>query len=61
MSPFQRLIFENDQTAVLTALALAAGVFLVTTVRALRMDKARRDRLAALPLADAPSRSPHDT
>jgi hypothetical protein len=60
MSPFQRLIFTDGRAAGLAALALAAGVFLVTTLRALRLDRARRDRLAALPLSDSPPRSSHE-
>jgi len=53
MSIFKRIILEDwHSTALAVGFALVAGVFVVTTLRALRMDKAQRDRLAAMPLDD---------
>lgn len=56
---FQRVFHESWVAgAPFVAFILIAGVFAVATVRALRMDRRERERLASLPLQDAPDSQP---
>ena len=50
---FKRLVFE-DLTVVMAIVAFVFTfvVFLVTTIRAIRLPKERREKLAAIPLDD---------
>lgn len=51
---FQRILVEEWATWVpIISFILIAGVFIAVTVRALRINKSERERLAALPLEDS--------
>lgn len=51
---FKRVVHEDWTTLVpMIAFFLMFGVFAVTTIRALRLDKSERERLATLPLKDS--------
>ncbi len=51
---FKRVVHEDWTTIVpMIAFALMFGVFVVTTIRALRLGKSERERLATLPLNDS--------
>jgi hypothetical protein len=51
---FQRILVEEWATWVpIISFVLIAGVFMAVTVRALRINKVERERLAALPLEDS--------
>jgi hypothetical protein len=51
---FKRVVHEDWTTIVpMLAFGLMFGVFIVTTLRALRLDRAERERLATLPLKDS--------
>jgi hypothetical protein len=50
---FQRILLEEWATYVpIISFFLIAGVFTVVTIRALRIEKSERTRLAALPLGE---------
>jgi cbb3-type cytochrome oxidase subunit 3 len=50
---FQRILVEEWATYVpIISFVLIAGVFIAVTIRALRIDKRERDRLASLPLEE---------
>ncbi len=50
---FQRILVEDWATYVpIISFFLIAGVFIAVTIRALRLDKRERDRLASLPLEE---------
>ena len=50
---FQRILVEDWATYVpIISFVLIAGVFIAVTIRALRIDKGERSRLASLPLED---------
>jgi len=50
---FQRILVEEWATYVpIISFVLIAGVFTVVTIRALRIEKGERNRLASLPLED---------
>ncbi|NQX00283.1 hypothetical protein HQ447_06455 [bacterium] len=50
---FQRIFVEDWVTYVpIISFVLIAGVFIAVTIRALRLDKAERTRLASLPLEE---------
>lgn len=50
---FQRIFIEEWATYVpIISFVLIAGVFIAVTIRALRIDKDERKRLASLPLED---------
>lgn len=50
---FQRILLEEWATYVpIISFVLIAGVFTVVTIRALRIEKSERTRLAALPLEE---------
>jgi hypothetical protein len=52
---FQRILVEEWATYVpIVSFVLIAGVFIVVTIRALRIDKGERNRLASLPLEEPP-------
>jgi hypothetical protein len=52
---FQRILVEDWATYVpIISFVLIAGVFIAVTIRALRIDKGERSRLASLPLEDQP-------
>lgn len=51
---FQRIIVEDWATYVpIISFVLIAGVFIAVTIRALRIDKCERNRLASLPLEES--------
>lgn len=57
---FKRVTYEDwVLLAAVTSFVMVAAVFVVGMIRALRLSKADRDRLSALPL-DAPSTSSTD-
>ena len=48
---FQRILVEDWATYVpIVSFVLIAGVFIAVTIRALRIDKGERNRLASMPL-----------
>ena len=50
---FKRILVEDWATYVpIISFVLIAGVFIAVTIRALRIDKGERSRLASLPLED---------
>jgi hypothetical protein len=50
---FQRILVEDWATYVpIVSFVLIAGVFAAVTIRALRIDKRERNRLASLPLEE---------
>lgn len=50
---FQRILVEEWATYVpIISFVLIAGVFIAVTIRALRIDKGERSRLASLPLEE---------
>lgn len=50
---FQRILLEEWATYVpIISFVLIAGVFTVVTIRALRIEKSERTRLASLPLEE---------
>jgi hypothetical protein len=50
---FKRILLEDWATYVpIISFVLIAGVFIAITIRALRIDKGERARLASLPLED---------
>jgi hypothetical protein len=50
---FQRILVEDWATYVpIISFFLIAGVFIAVTIRALRLDKPERERLASLPLEE---------
>ena len=50
---FQRILLEEWATYVpIISFVLIAGVFTVVTIRALRIEKSERSRLASLPLEE---------
>ena len=50
---FKRILVEEWATYVpIISFFLFAGVFIAVTIRALRIDKAERNRLASLPLEE---------
>jgi hypothetical protein len=50
---FQRILVEDWATCVpIVSFFLIAGVFIAVTIRALRIDKGQRNRLASMPLED---------
>lgn len=50
---FQRILVEEWATYVpIISFVLIAGVFIAVTIRALRIDKKERTRLASLPLEE---------
>ena len=52
---FKRILVEDWATYVpIISFVLIAGVFIAVTIRALRIDKGERSRLASLPLEDQP-------
>lgn len=52
---FQRILVEDWATWVpIISFILIAGAFIAVTIRALRINKSERERLAALPLEDSP-------
>ncbi|MEY3896136.1 MAG: hypothetical protein RLZZ214_1656 [Verrucomicrobiota bacterium] len=52
---FQRILVEEWATYVpIISFVLIAGVFIAVTIRALRIDKGERSRLASLPLEEQP-------
>lgn len=51
---FKRVVHQDWTTIVpIIAFCLMFGVFVVTTIRALRLEKTERERLATLPLKDS--------
>ena len=51
---FKRVVHEEWTTLVpMVAFSLMFAVFVVTTIRALRIGKTERERLATLPLKDS--------
>lgn len=55
---FQRILVEEWATYVpIISFVLIAGVFIAVTIRALRIDKGERDRLASLPLEETSDKS----
>ena len=53
---FKRVVHEEWTTLVpIIAFCLMFAVFIVTTIRAIRLDKSERERLATLPLKDSDS------
>lgn len=53
---FKRIIYEDWTHIVpIISFVLTAGVFLITTIRALRIPRERREDLARIPLADGTS------
>jgi hypothetical protein len=55
---FQRILVEEWATYVpIISFVLIAGVFIAVTIRALRIDKRERDRLASLPLEETSDQS----
>ncbi len=55
---FQRILVEEWATYVpIISFVLIAGVFIAVTIRALRIDKRERDRLASLPLEETSDKS----
>jgi len=51
---FKRIVLEDWATIVpIIAFGFLFGVFLITTLRAVRMRPAERERLSSLPLADS--------
>ncbi len=51
---FKRVVHEDWTTVVpMIAFGLMFAVFVVTTIRALRLEKSERERLATLPLNDS--------
>ncbi|MEO0017742.1 MAG: hypothetical protein RLZZ522_1025 [Verrucomicrobiota bacterium] len=58
---FKRVTYEDwVLLAALTSFIMVAAVFLVGMIRALRLSKADRDRLSALPLDDSSIPSTHE-
>ncbi len=58
---FKRIVHEDwVLLAALTSFILVAAVFAVGIIRALRIPKADRDRLSALPLDDSSTPSTHE-
>jgi hypothetical protein len=50
---FKRILVEDWATYIpIISFVLIAGVFIAVTIRALRIDKRERTRLASLPLED---------
>lgn len=57
---FQRILVEDWATWVpIISFILIAGVFIAVTIRALRINKSERERLAALPLEDSQPPQPN--
>lgn len=55
---FQRILVEDWATYVpIISFVLIAGVFIAVTIRALRIDKGERNRLASLPLEETSDKS----
>lgn len=55
---FQRILVEDWATYVpIISFVLIAGVFIAVTIRALRLDKGERKRLASLPLEETSDKS----
>jgi hypothetical protein len=55
---FQRILVEDWATYVpIVSFFLIAGVFIAVTIRALRIDKGERNRLASLPLEETSDKS----
>ena len=55
---FQRILVEEWATYVpIVSFFLIAGVFIAVTIRALRIDKGERNRLASLPLEETSDKS----
>ena len=53
---FQRILVEDWATYVpIISFVLIAGVFIAVTIRALRIGRTERERLAALPLEPDPA------
>jgi hypothetical protein len=59
---FKRLVFE-DSTLVMAVVAFAFTftIFAIATIRAIRLPKERRDRLAAIPLDDRTPQEPRSS
>lgn len=52
---FKRILVEDWATYIpIISFVLIAGVFIAVTIRALRIDKGERTRLASLPLEEQP-------
>jgi hypothetical protein len=50
---FKRILFEDWAISVpIISFVLIGGVFIVATIRALRLSKDKREHLASLPLED---------
>ncbi len=55
---FQRILVEDWATYVpIVSFFLIAGVFIAVTIRALRIDKGERNRLASMPLEETSDKS----
>jgi hypothetical protein len=55
---FQRILVEDWATYVpIVSFVLIAGVFIAVTIRALRIDKGERNRLASMPLEETSDKS----
>lgn len=55
---FQRVLVEEWATIVpIISFVLIAGVFIAVTIRALRIDKGERSRLASMPLEETSENS----